>query len=78
MTAPFANRLFDDEPAGAFIHGHVFMNAPELTAARQDPDVGYWRCDITHDDRLTWTDKVYELFGIPIGTPVERDWAVAH
>jgi hypothetical protein len=76
MTVPFANSLFDDEPAGTFTQGHVFMNAPELANASQDPDIGYWRCDITDDDRLTWTDKVYELFGLPHGAPVERDWAV--
>jgi hypothetical protein len=25
---------------------------------------------------LTWTDKVYELFGLPVGAQVEREWAV--
>jgi hypothetical protein len=76
MTVPFANALFENEPAGTFTQGHVFMNAPELAIACQDPDIGYWRCDIADDDRLTWTDKVYELFGLPNGAPVERDWAV--
>ena len=76
MTVPFANRLFDQEPAGTFAGGHIFVNAPDLTSAQQDPANGYWHCDIAHDDKLTWTDKVYELFGLPPGTSVQRDWAV--
>jgi hypothetical protein len=48
-----------------------------VTDAKSDPDIGYWHCDITDEDRLTWSDKVYELFGLSPGSPVERDWAVA-
>jgi hypothetical protein len=77
MKGSFAYSLFQEEPAGTFADGHIFMNAPDLDAAEQDSGAGYWRCDIAHDDRLTWTDKVYELFGLPAGTPVMRDWAVA-
>ena len=76
MKVPFANFLFDEEPAGTFAHGHVFMTAPDLSSPQQDPSIGYWHCDIAHKDQLTWSDKVYELFGLPSGTPVRRDWAV--
>jgi hypothetical protein len=77
MTGSVANSLFYEEPAGTFADGHVFRAAPDLNSAQEDPDKGYWRCDVADDDRLTWSKKVYELFGLPAGTPVEREWAVA-
>ena len=77
MSGSFVNSLFYEEAAGAFAQGYVFRNLPDLSAAEQDPDNGYWHCDIADHDRLTWTDKVYQLFGLPVGAPVERDWAVA-
>lgn len=73
----FINSLFYDEPAGAFSDGHVLLSETDLDSARRDPDVGYWRCDIAHHERLTWSDKVYELFGLNPGAPINRDWAVA-
>ncbi len=81
MTAedgPFVNAMFYDEPAGTFSDGFVFRTAPDLTSAQRDPDNGYWHCDIADHDSLTWSEKVYELFGVPAGTLVEREWAVAH
>ena len=77
MTGSYVNRLFLEEPAGTFAQGHVFVNAPDLTGAEHDPGAGYWRCEVSDHDRLTWTDKVYELFGLPTGSSVERDWAVS-
>ena len=77
MKGSYINRLFHEEPAGAFAHGHVFINAPDLVSAEQDPDAGYWHCDIAHDDKLTWSEKVRELFGLPGGSQVMREWAVA-
>jgi hypothetical protein len=77
MNGPVANLLFHEEPAGSFLEGHVFRAAPDLTGAEQDPASGYWHCDIANHDRLTWSEKVYELFGLAPGTPVDRDWAVA-
>jgi len=77
MAGPIANEMFFDQPAGVFAQGHIFISPPDLDEAKQDPVSGYWHCDVAHDDRLTWTDKVYELFGLPIGTEVERGWAVA-
>ena len=68
--------LFNDEPAGTFVDGHIFISPPDLSSARQDPGSGYWHCDIAVQNRLTWSEKVYELFGLPAGAPIERDWTV--
>ena len=76
-TGSFVNALFYDEPPGTFSDGHVITSAPTLTSAIDDPDNGYWHCDIADHDSLTWSRKVYELFGLPAGIPVERAWAVA-
>ena len=77
MAGSLVNDLFYGEPAGTFSHGHIFAHAPELAAAQGDPALGYWHCDIADHDRLTWSEKVYDLFGLPSGDPVQRDWAVA-
>src|ERR1700752_854584 len=77
MKGTYVDRLFHEEPAGTFADGHVFINAPDLVNAQQDPGAGYWRCDIADHDRLTWSDKVCELFGLPGGSPVKRNWAVS-
>jgi hypothetical protein len=73
----FVNALFYEEPVGTFAEGYVFRSPPDLTAAQQDPENGYWHCDVADDDNLTWSEKVYELFGLPAGTSVRREWAVA-
>ena len=78
MEGALVNDLFYGEPAGAFSHGHIFARAPELASAQRDPALGYWHCDIADHDRLTWSEKVYDLFGLPKGNPVQRDWALAH
>ena len=77
MKGSFVTALFKDEPLGTFADGHVFINAPDIVGAEPDPPVGYWRCDIAHDNKLMWSEKVYALFGLPGGAPVMRDWAVA-
>ena len=77
MEDSLVTELFYGEPAGTFSDGHIFARAPELAGARSDPALGYWHCDIANHDRLTWSEKVYDLFGLPSGGPVERDWAVA-
>ena len=77
MYDSFAKALFYEEPAGTFSHGHIFANAPDITSDQDDPEIGYWHCDIAHCDRLTWSEKVYELFGLPPGAPIDRDRAVA-
>jgi hypothetical protein len=77
MEGSLVNDLFYGEPGGAFSQGHIFVHAPELASAPRDAALGYWRCDIADHERLTWSGKVYELFGLPNGDPVERQWAVA-
>jgi len=37
---------------------------------------GVWECDLG-DDSLIWSGGVYDIFGLPRGTPVSRDEAVA-
>lgn len=76
MQDSFAYKLFQEEPLGTFEDGYVFVIAPDLAGAEQDSGVGYWRCDIAQDEKLTWSEKVYALFGLPSGTPVVREWAV--
>ena len=69
--------LYYDQPPGAFGEGFVFDAPAELMrdfSRRAGP--GYWRCDIAEGERLSWSDDVYELFGLRAGTPVERGWAV--
>ena len=43
----------------------------------REDDVGVWHCDLRHQDALTWSGKVYELFGLPHGSDVVRAEAVA-
>lgn len=73
----FVDAMFNEEPPGTFSDGYVFRTAPDLTSLQQDPDNGYWHCDIADLERLTWSEKVYELFGLSHGTLIEREWAVA-
>ena len=68
--------LFYDEPAGTFAEGYLLQLMPDLTSAVDDPHNGYWHCNLAKGDRLTWSEKVYELFGLPVGAPIEREWVV--
>jgi len=77
IRRPFVNAMFYEEPTGTFADGYVFRTLPDLTGLQQDPENGYWHCDIAHHDSLTWSEKVYQLFCLPAGTPIERQWAVA-
>ena len=76
MSGSLVSALFSDEPARTFSEGYVFTSAPDLTSAKRDPANGYWHCAIAEHDKLTWSEKVYELFGLPAGAQIERDWAV--
>jgi len=72
-------QLFLSEPAGRFALGHVFSGTKGFVEpAGANKGFGHWRCDISEDNRLTWSEEVYDLFGIPAGTQVERDDALAH
>lgn len=37
--------------------------------------VGQWECDLSNN-KLTWSDTVYDLFGLPRGSSVARDAVV--
>ncbi|MFC4296415.1 sensor histidine kinase, partial [Novosphingobium tardum] len=37
--------------------------------------IGVWECDLATEE-LTWTDTVYDIFGIPRGTPIDRHRAL--
>jgi len=39
--------------------------------------LGQWECDLTDNNRLSWSDEVYDIFGIPRGAAVARYEAVA-
>ena len=77
MNGSFVHAMFDEEPGGKFRDGYVFRTAPDLATLQHDPANGYWHCDIAEHEKLTWSKKVYELFGVHPGTDVEREWAVA-
>jgi diguanylate cyclase (GGDEF)-like protein len=34
--------------------------------------IGVWECNL-NDEKLAWTDMVYELFDLPLGHPLNRD-----
>ena len=73
----FVNAMFDEEPAGSFADGYIFRSGLDLKSILRDPANGYWHCDIADHDSLTWSERVHELFGLPSGSPVDREWAVA-
>jgi len=70
--------LFFDEPAGVFAEGQVLTRetASSFDESKLDRDVGFWKCDLFDESRLTWSEKVYEIFGFPSTAPVARHEAV--
>ena len=72
-----ADALFREERIETFRDGYVFRPSPNLKGRHDPSDWGYWVCDIEDQERLAWSDRVYDLFGLPVGLPVDRDWAVA-
>ena len=74
---PFAEALFRQDDAQPLRDGHLFKPHPNLRGSREDrSDWGHWACDLQDQDRLTWSPQVYDLFGLPAGAQVDRDWAV--
>jgi hypothetical protein len=72
-----ADVLFREGAGEAFREGYVFRPDQVLRNAGGDKsDWGYWSCDVANNDRLAWSDRVYQLFGLPTGTAVDREWAV--
>ena len=76
-TGPFAEALFCQDAAQSLREGYVFKPHLNLRGSREDQsNWGHWACDLKDHDRLTWSHKVYDLFGLPVGAQVNRDWAV--
>lgn len=48
----------------------------QLANAMAFAKVGAWSCNLA-DNRLSWTPGVYDLFGLPIGRPVDRRETIA-
>ncbi|HEY6814017.1 MAG TPA: hypothetical protein VI168_00625 [Croceibacterium sp.] len=72
-----ADALFREAGVAPFRQGYVFRpDANPKAAGQGSADWGQWSCDLADHDRLRWSDKVYELFGLPVGAHVERAWAV--
>ena len=65
-----------------FVLGRILDSAdPALGKpdSEQDPGqdaIGRWECDLARN-RLTWSDQVYDIFGLPRGDRVSRDEAVS-
>ena len=72
-------QLFFAEPAGRFALGHVIslpLDGESVVDSLANEEVGRWSCDLTDGNRLAWSDKVYELFGLPTGGSVDRELAL--
>jgi len=59
-----------DEPSDALVAPD---RHPELLAAR---GIGLWECTLS-DNALSWTDGVFDLFGLPRGAVLARDEVAA-
>ena len=80
FSKPLLQSLFFQEPAGRFALGQVLTSGSlDLNFEKNghSADVGYWQCDLTRGNALTWSDQVYEIFGLPRGSTVPREDAVA-
>jgi diguanylate cyclase (GGDEF)-like protein len=54
-----------DEWQSLRLHNRLYAQAAKLAR------IGAWECDLA-DEHLTWTDGVYDLFGLPLGGPLSR------
>jgi PAS domain-containing protein len=63
------------------LHGNDMLDpVPDLddvVAPVRPAPLGRWECDLIDNDRLSWSDEVYDIFGIPRGAAVARHEAVA-
>ena len=48
----------------------------DVTRQHLQPIQAHWQCDL-RDDSLSWSEGVYDLFGLERGTPVKREDIVA-
>lgn len=72
-------RHFDlgwSERTSVRVPGRAGAEMPEDAEAIARLGAGVWHCDLA-TNRLSWTDTVYDLFGLPRGSDVARAAAVA-
>lgn len=62
QVAPPSNRLGCRSASGI---------DPLLDRAMAAAKVGAWSCNLSND-KLSWTSGIYDLFGLPIATPLDR------
>lgn len=53
------------------------FDVPAGGAPLARPGIGQWQCELA-DEALSWSEEVYDLFGLPRGSAVARCEAVAH
>jgi diguanylate cyclase (GGDEF)-like protein len=61
----------DQEPSVELAHLKKLFDRSSKAAR-----IGVWECSLA-DERLTWTDMVYELFDLPAGYPLRRNEIVS-
>jgi len=65
-----------------FVLGRILDGSATLIGGRASKrslahdGIGWWECDLARN-ALTWTDEVYDIFGLPRGARVSRNEAVA-
>lgn len=89
--APVAERPFADRATIARLEAELLSNAMLIheqqsalahfrklfERASEAARIGVWHCELA-DDSLTWTDVVYDLFGLPRGAPLSRAAILEH
>lgn len=60
----------------AHLKAQVEQARRQFDRASATASIGMWECDLIDNNRLTWTDGVYDLFEVPRGAPVEREATV--
>lgn len=56
----------------------VASSADVTAIGRFGPELaGWWECDLADNNRLSWSNEVYDIFGLPRGAAVTRDETVA-
>lgn len=59
-----------------FDHGGMDLAGVAVHRLLGRSGVGWWECELPTDE-LTWTTGVYEIFGLPLASPVTRAEAVS-
>ena len=79
MPNDHLRHTFFEEPPGRFALGQILLRQSlrEVDELIEADSAAWWHCDIQDSDKLTWSDKMYELFGFPFGSEIERQDVVA-